>query len=376
MGCSGGWGAWDGGSERAGASCLRTPLVYQTTLSYLTNNTSARPVRRLPLPHLAEQRQRRVDAHGAAPADGAAGEGVAAVRVLVVLARDVHGVAARVLARHVPAGGAVGRRCRARGRCGGARGAAAAPSAGAYSSPRGSTHIALCPRRAQPPPRAAGRPGLTRGRRTAGCPCAGPPCGTRSRGGSPPPPRSPPPQSGPATPPGAPCARGRRGGVGEGTCCTPCTAVRHLAMPDGCAPACRRGDSHPTAHDTPAAQAASFPVPASPSPPCSPRQPAVPPRQPAHLTNSLNLTLPRKQMPWLSLRAWLGRSAAAASARTCRGERQQVGAGSMGGRQRSSPGAGPATLLRCPPSGPHAPGCPAAPAAATPGVNGGLPAAW
>ena len=46
---------------------------------------------------------------------------------------------------------------------------------------------------------------LTRARLTAGCPCAGPLCGTRSRGGTQSPPRSLPPQSAPATPQGAPC---------------------------------------------------------------------------------------------------------------------------------------------------------------------------
>lgn len=40
--------------------------------------------------------------------------------------------------------------------------------------------------------------------------------------------------------------------------------------------------------------------------------------------NSLNLTLPRKQMPWLSLRALLGKSAAAAKARTCRSKEIRI----------------------------------------------------
>ena len=154
---------------------------------------------------LAEQRQRRVGPCGAAPADGAAGEGIPPVGVLVVLTRNKHRVSAGVFARHIPAG-------------------VAATSASSQAGPAGATrhrrppsHVvqprrhALAMRRrrshssSQSRTNAIMRSWLTRGRQTVECPCAGPLCGTRSRGGSPPPHPSPPPQSGRATPLGAPC---------------------------------------------------------------------------------------------------------------------------------------------------------------------------
>ena len=262
-----------------------------------------------PMPHLAVQGAGGVGARGAAPAEGGAGEGVALLVPLVVLPGDVDSIGVWVLARHIPAG---------RGRCG----------------ERG--HMSLGGSSTATP---EARQLLLLGSPAATAPAVPPPTPVPSslRQHSPP--------LGPAAAPHTPLSPGparQQDALALAQSVEPEAAViphnlvvfflnkwpRPLpqVLPAAAATMAEAGRSASGLSGYSGAAAAAALELLSVDRPRRERG--------THLMNSLNLTLPRKQMPWLSLRPLLGRSAAAASARTCRAEAhrtQGVGVGDGGG---------------------------------------------